>query len=251
MKNGRKRRRRKNADRGSDVENDAPSVSSEALRGVVAILCIAIAGFLVLAALNVGGTVGSTIFSWLSWVLGIGYLLLPLTLIILAIAVFRTLERTLNIIHIGSVVIFLLSGLGLISLAFPARGGVLGDAVSHPLVAAISTPATVVFLVAFLVASLVIAFDVNLGLLASRLREWFSSGESEDDGVAEATITGLPQEDAGEEAEQSEPDEEAAELRPAPQEKPAVKDFTQRADSAEGFPIIAATGSARSGRAHV
>ena len=56
-------------------------VSSEALRGVAAIFFIAIAGFLIIAELGGGGSAGSSMFGWLSWLLGVGYLLLPLSLI--------------------------------------------------------------------------------------------------------------------------------------------------------------------------
>jgi len=244
MKSSKKKRAK---DTGSS-ENGG-SISSQALRGVVAILCIAIAVFLVLAALGVGGSFGSTLYNLLTWILGVGYLLFPLSLILLAVAVFRSLEHTLNIVHVGSIVVFLLSGLGLVNMALPGHGGVLGGIVSQPLVGVISTPATAIFLTAFLVASLIIAFDVDLQLLVSGMRERLSQESTdEDEGtIKDAPITGLPDDDEENDEEDDEdeaPEEDEPEVQKAalPAE-PAVKDFTHEM-APEGFPIIAATGSA-------
>ena len=250
MKNGRQKRG-KNKRRNDTPDESERIVSSEALRGVAAILLVALAGFLVLAAGGFGGKVGAILYEWLTWVFGVGYLLLPLSLFLSAIAVFRSLERSLSIIHLGSIVIFLLSALGLVNLAFPSRGGVLGAAISNPLVNAVSTPATIIFLLAFLVASLVIAFDADLGALVRRIREQFSRGEEfeEEDEIADAPIRGMHDaEDEEEEEEAGEPEEEGAPaVAPHPAHtEPVVKEFSNRVETpaeADGFPFIAATGS--------
>lgn len=219
-------------------------VSSEALRGVFAVFFIAIAGFLILAGGGVGGTLGSALFNWLSWLLGVGYMLLPLSLAMLAVLIFRSLEKHFGWVQLLSMGIFLLAGLGLINLAFPTRGGILGEAVSRPLVAAVDTTATVVFLIAFIIAALVIAFDANLGALAYSIKNWFTREEAADelpeDDVDEATVTGLPDEHDSQEAE---PEEE--EVVVPPTKEPEVRQFSDgKKDAVEGFPIIAATGQA-------
>ncbi|MDZ4227260.1 MAG: DNA translocase FtsK, partial [Patescibacteria group bacterium] len=241
MKNRRKKRNRNK--RGSESSDDGErAISSEAIRGVVAILCTASAGFLLLSAIGFGGALGSTLFSWLSWILGVGYILFPISLILLAIAVFRSLESSLNIVHLGSVAVFMLSSLGLVSLAFHGRGGVLGGAVSDTLVSAMSAPGTVIFLVAFLIASLIIAFDVHLGLVIGRLRELLypAKGEEEDEQDAEeAPIVGLP-DDEDEEPEEEEAQDEPSEKDSSGREKPAEA----LARGAEDFPILTAGGVA-------
>ncbi len=73
-------------------KDEAPitsSVSAEALRGVAAILFFAIAIALVLAGFGLGGSLGSATFDGLTWVLGIGYMLLPLSMILVSILIFR------------------------------------------------------------------------------------------------------------------------------------------------------------------
>ncbi len=216
------------------------SVSEEALRGVCAIFFIAIAGFLVLAEAGVGGRAGEAIFASLTWLLGVGYLLLPLSLILLAVLIFRSFDRKFGWVQLASMLVFLLSALGIVNLAFPGHGGILGESVSKPMVTAVDTTATVIFLVAFIIASLIIAFNIHLGALASGIREKFSSSDELEplddlDAIDDVPVTGLP-----EEAEMEEP---APEPEPEPVKEPSVTSYKDRSD-AEGFPIIAATGSA-------
>lgn len=247
----RKNRNEKNREGSADEDTDSVRerrVSSEALRGVSAIFFIAISIFLILARFGVGGIVGNTLYKYLSLLLGIGYLLLPLSLILLAILVFQSFEKRFGIVQMAGMCIFLLSGLGIINLAFPGDGGILGEWVSRPLVAAVDTSATALFLVAFIVASLVVAFDIHLGAVATSVREWFAAMRADEDAVSsdEVPVVGLPQEDS-EPTDAEEPDS-AGEIPPEMKEKPRTPGITkawQKNDSiADGFPIIAATGSA-------
>ncbi|MEN9561080.1 MAG: hypothetical protein RIQ56_353, partial [Candidatus Parcubacteria bacterium] len=90
MKNGRSKRNSK--EKRTD-ENAERSISAEALRGVVAIFCVAFAGFLILSQLGGGGTFGNITFATFSWLLGVGYSLLPLSLFMLAVLIFRSVEK--------------------------------------------------------------------------------------------------------------------------------------------------------------
>lgn len=221
-------------------------VSSEALRGVAAIFFIAIAGFLVLAGLGVGGSAGAVIFHWLSWLFGVGYSLLPLSLILLAIAIFRSFEKHFGWVQFASMSIFLLSSLGLVSIAFPGHGGVIGAGVTHPIVAAIDTTATVVFQIAFIIASLVVAFDTDLAALFStmieRLRSRSDDTELEHKSIADVPVVGLPESDDEQENNEEEVVPAPVE-QPKPERAPSVKSFDSQKDEPEGgFPILAATG---------
>src|SRR2546428_637188 len=102
-------------------------------------------------------------YELLSNVFGIGYIPLPVSLFLLAILIFRSFERQFGWIQIVSISVFLLAGLGLINLASPGEGGLLGALVSRPFSAAFDTVATVIFLIAFLIVSIIIAFDIHLG----------------------------------------------------------------------------------------
>jgi S-DNA-T family DNA segregation ATPase FtsK/SpoIIIE len=226
----------------SDSEIRPRNVSGEALRGVSAIFLIALAGFLVLAQGGAGGEVGTFLYSWLSWLLGIGYLLLPLSFALLAIIVFRSFERHVGWVQIVSMAVFLTGGLGLVTLISPTRGGVLGSAIANPLIAALDVPATVIFLAAFIIASLIVAFDVNLGAVYLALRERFTAEpEPEEQDVGDVPVVGLPEHENEPEQPEEEPETKSEETKKS---GGIISKFLDRPDGdGEGFPILAATGS--------
>ncbi len=96
--------------RDEDVEV-IPLISPEALRGVAAVFLVALATFFGLAGFGIGGTVGAFLFDVLSMLLGIGYMLFPLSLLVLAGALMRSFQGRFGIVHIGSAVVFLLRAL--------------------------------------------------------------------------------------------------------------------------------------------
>src|SRR3989344_5349608 len=118
-----KEKRRNGKNKRKDEERDADTVqrmSPEVVRGVSAIFLMAIAGFLVLASSDKGGAVGSLLYEWLSSLLGIGYLLLPLSLVLLSIAILRSFERHFGRVQLGSMFVFLLAALGPVNIAPPS-----------------------------------------------------------------------------------------------------------------------------------
>ena len=240
-KNGKSKKR----DQKMDEAQNKPSISSEALRGVSAIFFFAIAGFLVLAQIGTGGTVGASVYSLLSSLLGVGYLLLPLSFIFLAVIIFQSFEKKFGAIQIVSVSVFLLASLGLINLAFPGRGGIMGGLVSKPLVAGLDVAATAIFLTAFTIASLVIAFDLHLVVLMrnafNRMRSGSDVPQAEGADVEDAAVTGLAVEDheTDDEAEAEAHEEKA----PAPEREQAPRVASFASEEGGAFPIIAATGS--------
>jgi S-DNA-T family DNA segregation ATPase FtsK/SpoIIIE len=233
------------------------SISHEALRGVAAIFLIALSGFLVMALLGLGGAFGAATFSGLSWLLGIGYILLPLSLFLLAIATVRSLERRLGWVQGVSMAIFLLSALAIVSIAFPTRGGALGDLISRPILSAFDTTATVFFLLAFAVSSLVVSFDIHVAELIASMNGLFPRRTREDDATEPVAtvpaITGMPTDDTEEEVVPApkaipEPEEDMEEAAPpAPKEKAArIQEMPQGDENQGGFPIAAHLGAAYS-----
>ena len=237
MKAKQKRTKEKSAEKETDT---APRyVSVEAVRGVAAIFCIALAGFLILAELGGGGAIGATLHDWLSWLLGVGYLLLPLSLMLLATLIFRSFERNFGWVQCTAMVVFLLAGLGLINLAFAGRGGILGISISDFIVSGVDTTATVIFLVAFIVASLVVAFDIHLGLLATNVMGYFRRGEdSAETDMADVPVVGIPEEPVQEEPDESEEPEAEGDKKES--KNPITKFFSGEPGS-DSFPIMTAS----------
>jgi S-DNA-T family DNA segregation ATPase FtsK/SpoIIIE len=241
------RERRKNGKRSKNTDELSEPrlpVSIEALRGVCAVLAVALGIFLALAAFEVGGAVGAFLFSVLSKLLGVGYMLLPFSLLLLAIALMRSFEKRFGAIEIVSILVFLLSSLSLIALAFPERGGIVGSALATPLVAAVDTIAAVLFLLSFSVAALIVAFDVHLSAWVSAIREGVRGTDAitDDEDSPEVTIAGIPEdEDEPEELVENIPDEE--EPREAPAPRVQIAEMSGESNANAGFPIIAASAS--------
>jgi len=239
-----RQKRRKEKDQDKDLETDVSYVSTEAVRGVCAIFCIALAGFLILAQLGGGGAIGGTLFEWLSWALGIGYILLPVSLVLLATLIFRSFERNFGWVQLAAMTVFLLAGLGLINLAFTGQGGILGISISNLIVSGVDTTATVIFLAAFIIASLIVAFDIHLGLLAKYILDLFRGTPADEEGpdVSNVPVIGLPEDPPQEGAPEVE--DEPSEGKQKESGNPVTKFFRGGDATTDGFPIIAATGSA-------
>ncbi len=246
MKAKRKRSKEKNTDKDKGFEDVVSYVSTEAVRGVFAIFCIAVAGFLILAQLGGGGAIGGTLYEWLSWLLGVGYLLLPLSLVLLATLIFRSFERNFGWVQFTAMTVFLLAGLGLINLAFAGQGGILGISISNLIVSGVDTTATVIFLVAFIIASLIVAFDIHLGVLAASIVNRFRAktpDDAENENI-DVPVTGLPEETPQpEEPEENEGESETLEKTPKESGTSLTKFFKGGDTPVDGFPIIAALGS--------
>lgn len=233
-------------------EPRAPLISHEALRGVAAIFFVALAVFFVLAQFGGGGTFGAATFSGLTWLLGIGYILLPLSLLLLSIATVRSLERRLGWVQGISMAVFLISTLALVDIAFPGHGGVLGGIISKPILSAFDTTATVFFLLAFAIAALIVSFDIHIAELAHRVKDFFRGPqvEGEEEGEIAPAITGLPHDDETEEIVPPPPpipeDEEATPEPEVPREKSVhIREMPQNDESSAGagFPIAAHLGA--------
>jgi S-DNA-T family DNA segregation ATPase FtsK/SpoIIIE len=228
-----------------ELEPVRSSVSDAALRGAYAILLIAISGFLLIAQAGGGGALGHLLLRFFTWLLGVGYLLLPLSLLLLATLVLRSFERRFGWAQTASIGVFLLSSLGLIGLAFAGKGGILGGGIASVLVHVVDVTATAVFLIAFLIASLVIAFDTDLAgsfaRVRERLREARANDETQEDDVMNAAVTGLPA--ASEAAAVKTPEPEPETTEEAAPRGGLISSFLHRSeDQSGGFPIAASVG---------
>lgn len=233
------REKEKKNKRKRDDEPRPLPVSTEALRGVVAVFAVALAIFLALAAFHIGGTVGNFIFSLLSQLLGLGYMLLPLSLIILATALMRSFKNRFGAIESISIFVFLLSGLGLVAIAIPEQGGIIGGTIASVLISAIDTAATVIFLMAFIVVAVIIAFDIHLSTVFEAIRARVR-GTTDPLPSDEMAIEGLPEDDAEELAEEvpeQTPDEGPESVAPK------ISVMEKQSPDEGGFPIIAASNS--------
>lgn len=136
----------------------------ETVQGVIAVLFFVLSVFFTLAGLGMAGVTGDLVYKALSFVFGIGYILVPTIFLILALSFFKTFENYMNTPKMGGAAVFFLSGLGLIELLIPNKGGVLGSLISSSLVALVDFYITLLILSALVVVSLLIIFDAHLNI---------------------------------------------------------------------------------------
>ena len=156
-------------------------LKEETIHGVWAVVFFVLALFLMLAAFELGGLVGVWIFEGLTFLLGIGYFLLPALLVVLSISFLSTLKQHMGIARAFGSTLFFVSGLGLIDLVFDGKGGLIGNYISSPLVKLFDLPATALLLFALLIISILVILDIRPSLEPlSRLAEWFKSKRKSD-----------------------------------------------------------------------
>ncbi len=139
-------------------------VKKETWQAVIAIAFFVIALLSVLAAFDKAGFVGSYAFTILKKLLGIGYFLLPIALIMMGVSFLKGVQHKFQISKLIGTILFFISGLGLVDLLVVHEGGVLGRYISWPLISLFDVYATVVLLIAVLTSSILITFDVHFTL---------------------------------------------------------------------------------------
>lgn len=139
----------------------------ETVQGVSSVLFFVLAIFTSLAIWNKAGIVGHWTFVGLSYLLGVGYYLLPLIFLVLALTFLRNLHKNFDTAKLYGSLLFLVSILGIIDIVSPAsppNGGYVGKIIAWPFVKMFDTSASLVFLSALVVISVLVAFNDELDL---------------------------------------------------------------------------------------
>ena len=152
-----------------DAAPEAPklavhSLKKETVNAVIAIIFLVIALFFFLSSIHRAGYVGNSSFQFFTYLMGIGYFLLPTLFCLLGISFLKILEKHFVLTKIIGSMLFFFSGLGIINLLSHDRGGVIGKIISTPLVKLFDVPASFLFLIAFATISLLVIFDTHIQL---------------------------------------------------------------------------------------
>ncbi len=169
----------KNGNRKKDDGKENYGLKSNTKHGIMAIVFFVFALFFLMSAFDMTGVAGKFIYEKLFYLLGLGYILLPALLILLGSSFVKSQTPNIGWRSAVSATIFLLSGLGLIDIASgsPATagrhsGGLLGEILSTPLVSLFDVYASIIFLGALLIISILIIFDTKLDLVSLFIRIW-------------------------------------------------------------------------------
>ncbi len=105
------------------------NLKDETLHFAVAGILLFIAIFMGAAPFAASGPVGTFLYEKLSIFLGVGYYLVPISFLILAMTFYADIKRKFNKVKIFGILLFLISALGFIDL-ISGKGGWLGHILS-------------------------------------------------------------------------------------------------------------------------
>lgn len=152
-------------------------LQSQTKHGILAIIFFVLALFFLMARFDSAGVAGKFLYEKLNFLLGVGYVLLPALCMLLGSSFVKSETPNIGWTRTISAVLFLLSGLGIIDVASTDHaGGLLGEILSTPFIYLFDKIASIVFLAAILIISILIMFDASLNAnsMLAKLRELFS-----------------------------------------------------------------------------
>lgn len=131
-------------------------------RVVKGVILSGIALVLSLAGVHKAGVAGEKLFVVLTYLIGIGYFLLPLLLLVLAISyLVQKAPKDFEGHRILGSILFLISSLSLIHLSFPMQGGIVGEKIGGTMNSLLDLYASIIISGAFLIASIFIIFELK------------------------------------------------------------------------------------------
>ncbi len=142
----------------------------ETIQAILAIICFLLTIVSLLAAFHkadgsdVAGPVGQYGYMFFTRAFGVGYYLIPLAFAMLGISFLQGLKKKVETSKIVGVALFFLSGLGLIHVAYYNAGGVIGRWIAGPLISLIAYPATTALLIALIIISVFMTFNLHITL---------------------------------------------------------------------------------------
>jgi len=142
----------------------------ETIQAILAIISFLLTIVSLLAAFHksdgsdVAGPVGEYGYMFFTRAFGVGYYLIPLAFAMLGISFLQGLKKKVETSKIVGVALFFLSGLGLIHVAYYNAGGFIGRWIAGPLVSLIAYPATTALLIAVLIISVIMTFNLYFTL---------------------------------------------------------------------------------------
>lgn len=140
--------------------NPLSNLKESTIQSVWGIVLFVLCLFFLLAAFGKGGRVGTTIYSWFDTILGLGYYLLPVLLIILSASFFGDGNRKFSISKILGSLLFIVSGLAILDIVKTGSGGILGNFLSAPLVSMFDIALSSIVLGAGLIIGVMVILDV-------------------------------------------------------------------------------------------
>jgi S-DNA-T family DNA segregation ATPase FtsK/SpoIIIE len=136
----------------------------ETIQVILSIFSFLIVVLTLLASFGKAGWIGDNSFTFLYKLFGIGYFLIPMMFVMLGISFLQGLKKRLEISRIIGSLVFLISGLGLIHVIYAGASGIIGRWIAFPLIKLVDYWATSIILLALLVISVIMTFNLHFTL---------------------------------------------------------------------------------------
>ena len=131
--------------------------------GIFSVLSFVLSLIFIIASINKAGIIGDWIFSFFSMLLGVGYYLIPIVLILVSVTFLRPETRdNFSKFRIIMAIVFFFAGLILIGTFNNESGGVIGAKISEYFVKFLGYWGSVIILSSIMIISLIILFDIKL-----------------------------------------------------------------------------------------
>jgi len=212
--------KRSNKSEKNDDRGIIARLRDETIQGVLAVISFTLAIIVSLAVWGKAGYLGQWLFNIDSFslytLLGVGYYLLPLIFIAFGVSSLISLHRKFDSLKLLGFGGFLLFSLGIIHILSTDNGGLFGTWIAYPFVALLDTSASLIILSAFVIVSILIAFNEELDL-----KSLFSKKEEGEEDVKplKLNLGNDPEEDTKKKKYESEEEEE----KPKEEKKSAIK----------------------------
>src|SRR3989338_10244223 len=175
-------KKKQNKKKGAKEKEPSGGLKRHTKHGIIAVIFFVLALFLLMSILGLTGSGGSVVYEKFYYLLGVGYILLPVLLTLLGISSFKSEAPNIGWLRVVSATLFLLAGLGMIDIpSHEHAGGLLGKLISTPLVSLFDVYASIIFLGAVVIISLFMMFDAKPDFGALFKRESLGEEEGEED----------------------------------------------------------------------
>ena len=221
----------------------SPSLKTETKHTIIAVVLFMVALFLLMSAFDAAGVAGQFFYKIFHYLLGVGYVLLPVLFLLLGTSFIQSNVPNIGGKRLTSAILFLVSGLGIINIASSNAGGLIGKISSRPLVSLFDIYASIFFLGALLIISLLVMFDARPNLVdfftrlfGKKVEDEYEDEEDEED-----------EDDVYEDDETEE--EEAPKAKPKPaavlaEKAPEEKKIKITGEDEEDLPLTKTKGKA-------
>ncbi len=139
-------------------------IKKETFQTIMSVVFFVLALLAILAAFHKAGTAGTYFYEFFKKLMGLGYFLLPVALIMIGLSFLRGAERKLQKIKMLGAIFFFTSGLGLIDLFMVNEAGKLGHYISLPFIRFFDIYAAATILIAIFTISILVTFDIHFTL---------------------------------------------------------------------------------------